>query len=92
MDIVQKAIEFYEEGRYEEAFELSAQFDRYQQDHFFKATGQMSREDMLKPRILVGAYKIEKEKDPDKRRKMMAHYDSLVAELDMLQSKVGESA
>ncbi len=81
MDIVAAAIDLYEEGKYEEAYELSAQFDRYQQDTFFKATGVESTEDHLLARIRVGAYKIEKEKDPAKRQEMIKVYDKLLEEL-----------
>lgn len=86
MDIVQAAIDLHEEGKYEEAYAYAEQFDRYQQDMFFKATGVTTAEDELKSRILVGAYKIEAEKNPDKRKKLMRHYDTLTNQLDALVS------
>lgn len=89
MDIVARAVDLYEEGKYEEAFELSAQFDRYQQDSFFKATGQTTVEQEIQGRILVGAYKIDKEKDPKKKAALMKVYDQLCEEL--MQLRKGES-
>ncbi|MFD2334750.1 hypothetical protein ACFSR7_36365 [Cohnella sp. GCM10020058] len=91
MDIVATAIELYEEGKYEEAYELTAQFDRYQQDTFFKATGVETLEDRMLARIRVGAYKIEKEKDPKKRADMLKVYDKLVSEFEDMR-KEGDSA
>lgn len=85
MDIVASAVELFEDGKYEEAYELSAQFDRYQQDTFFKATGVESDEDLVLARIRVGAYKIEKEKDAEKKQKMLGIYDALVSELEQLR-------
>lgn len=85
MDIVTTAIELFEEGKYEEAYELSAQFDRYQQDTFFKATGVESHEDRILARIRVGAYKIDKEKNPVLKKQMIEVYDKLVEELEDLR-------
>lgn len=87
MDIVATAIELYESGKFEEAYELSAHFDRYQQDTFFKATGVESLEDRLLARIRVGAYKIEKEKDSKKRADMDRVYDQLIAEFEELRKR-----
>lgn len=86
MDIVQEAIDLYENEKYEEAFELAAQFDKYQQDTFFKATGQTSDTDRKEGRKLIGAYMIQKEKekensDQEKVDKWMKVYDQLCEEL-----------
>lgn len=90
MDIVQEAIDLYENEHYEEAYELVAQFDKYQVDMFFKATGQMTHEERTEGRKLIGAYKIQAEKEKENPsqediEKWMKLYDQLCAELEGLK-------
>lgn len=87
MDIVQEACDLYENGQYEEAFELAARFDKYQQDMFFKSTGQTSQEDRTEGRKLIGAYMIQSEKekenpDQEKIEKWLRVYDQLCKDLE----------
>jgi hypothetical protein len=78
-DIVAQAIEFYDSGDYDKAFELAAQFDKYQRDSFFKYTGiDLDPERTLDARIVIGAYKIESEPDEAKKTEYLNVYDSLV--------------
>ena len=79
-----KAVELYQNEKYEEAFELTVHFDKYQRDRFFKETGYMTEEDRIKGRLLMGAYKIECEKDPKKREQMMKVYNELEKRLNEL--------
>lgn len=91
MDIVAAAIELHEDGKYEEAYELSANFDRDQQETFFKATRVETAEDEILARIRVGAYKIQKEKNTAKKKQMMEVYDALVRELEQIRSESGSA-
>lgn len=78
-DIVAQAIDYYDNGEHEKAFELAAQFDKYQRDSFFKYTGiDLDPERTLDARIVIGAYKIESEPDETKKAEYMKVYDSLV--------------
>lgn len=87
LDIVSRAVELSAAGKHEAAFQLSVQFDRQQQNVFFKAIGFTSELDILYGRVLIGAYRIDKEKDPQAKGALMKIYDSLCAEIEILNTE-----
>lgn len=91
MDIVAKAIEYFEQKKYEESFELSASFNKKQQKDFLEATGFLNELDILQGRILFGAYKIDIEKDPEIRAAALKVYETLCETLARVQKKGGNT-
>lgn len=78
MDVVQTAIELWEEGQHEEAYALIAiHGDKYHHDMFYRETGEQTEDDYHLHRMKIGAYKIEQEWDKEKRLELLKLYDKL---------------